>query len=126
MSRLPSDSETQKKLQLKLLTLRADFTFALGISLLVLNTVSCFAVTSDLPQPPATFLSKKLPFREADGGGNNPEYPDLGRAGQPYARTVSSVHPLPLKSLPDPGLAFDTLLCRDEVIIFPVKFTFFY
>ncbi|KAI5117531.1 hypothetical protein M0805_004764 [Coniferiporia weirii] len=61
-----------------------------------------------LPHPPATFLGSE--FRSADGSGNNPLQPELGKAGLPYARTVQSKHPLPANVLPDPGLVFDTLL----------------
>lgn len=54
-------------------------------------------------------------FRSADGGGNNPFSPDLGRAGQPYARSVQSKHPLPANTLPDPGQVFDALLKARDV-----------
>lgn len=54
-------------------------------------------------------------FRTADGGGNNPFSPDLGRAGQPYARSVQSKHPLPANTLPDPGQVFDALLKARDV-----------
>ncbi|TCD62866.1 hypothetical protein EIP91_006272 [Steccherinum ochraceum] len=49
-------------------------------------------------------------FRTADGGGNNPLQPELGKAGTPYARSIQSKHPLPANVLPDPGLVFDSLL----------------
>ncbi|KAI5117535.1 hypothetical protein M0805_004768 [Coniferiporia weirii] len=61
-----------------------------------------------LPHPPATFLGSK--FRTADGSGNNPLQPELGKAGTSYARSVQGKHPLPENALPDPGLVFDTLL----------------
>jgi hypothetical protein len=41
--------------------------------------------------------------------------PDLGRAGMPYARNVQSKKSVPLSSLPDPGLVFDTLLKAKDV-----------
>ena len=40
--------------------------------------------------------------------------PNLGQAGQPYARSVPSTHPLPPSFLPDPSLVFDVLLKRDK------------
>ncbi|KIP05732.1 hypothetical protein PHLGIDRAFT_91744, partial [Phlebiopsis gigantea 11061_1 CR5-6] len=81
----------------------------------------------DLPHPPAGYLSlpdehvvnrslQKVPyaFRSADGSDYNVLWPSLGKAGLPYARTVSSTHPLPASSLPDPSLVFDMLLKRDK------------
>ncbi|KAF8878550.1 heme peroxidase [Infundibulicybe gibba] len=51
--------------------------------------------------------------RQADGGGNNLQFPDLGRAGTPYARSVQGKWCTSI--LPDPGLVFDTLLkARDH------------
>ncbi|KAL8280766.1 hypothetical protein RQP46_006770 [Phenoliferia psychrophenolica] len=78
------------------------------------NTVQDALVTllwNDLPHPPTTFIGAK--FRAADGSGNNPSNPSLGKAGTPYARSVPPVHPLP-HNLPDPGLVFDALLKRDS------------
>ncbi|KAG9313033.1 heme peroxidase [Chiua virens] len=69
---------------------------------------------SDLPHPPATFIGPEYAFRTADGSNNNPDYPDLGKAGTPYARSVQQGHYLPRNQLPDAGLVFDTLLRRDE------------
>lgn len=43
--------------------------------------------------------------------------PDLGKAGNPYARSVSQSHALPRHQMPDAGLVFDTLLRREEVRI---------
>lgn len=83
-------------------------------------------VYNDLPHPPAGFLStfhhapstinegQTVPyaFRSADGSDYNVLFPSLGQAGQPYARSVPSTHIHTLPSLPDPGLVFDSLLCR--------------
>jgi linoleate 10R-lipoxygenase len=49
-------------------------------------------------------------FREADGSSYNVLFPTLGRAGEPYARSVASTISLPL---PDAGLVFDTLLRQE-------------
>lgn len=54
-------------------------------------------------------------YRSADGGGNNALSPNLGRAGQPYARSVQSKHPLPANMLPDTGIVFDSLLKASDV-----------
>jgi hypothetical protein len=40
--------------------------------------------------------------------------PNLGQAGQPYARSVPSTHVSSRHPLPDPGEVFDTLLCRRQ------------
>lgn len=68
----------------------------------------------DLAHPPSTFLGEYA-FRTADGSNNNPDYPDMGKAGTPYARSVQQACPLPRNQLPDAGLIFDTLLRRDKV-----------
>ena len=77
-----------------------------------LNNVAVGALYKTLTHPPATFLDKK--FRSADGSGNSLLYPDLGKSGLPYARSVQTQHPLPASSLPDPGLIFDVLLKAKE------------
>lgn len=68
-----------------------------------------------LPHPPDTFLGPKYSFRQADGGYNNVNFPDLGRAGTAYARTVQPKRPIDPRSLPDPGLVFDSLLKANDV-----------
>lgn len=65
-----------------------------------------------LPHPPSTQLGEKFKYRDADGGNNNIQQPNLGRANTPYARsakpeTVTQV------GLPDPGAIFDSLMARD-------------
>jgi hypothetical protein len=39
----------------------------------------------------------------------------MGKAAEPYARSVQQTHALPLNMLPDAGLVFDTLLKREKV-----------
>jgi hypothetical protein len=112
LSRLPPNSALEKKLQVALTTLR-KLIFQTPLSVTGMTQQS--TVYNDLPHPPATFVGDELGSRTADGSNNNPTNPNLGRAGQPYARTVSAKHPVPVKSLPDPGLVFDTLLRRTEV-----------
>jgi hypothetical protein len=82
------------------------------------TTMSDKAITmlyNSLPHPPAALLGPAHTFRQADGGGNNLQYPDLGRAGMPYARSVQGKWSLPVEKLPDPGLVFDCLLRRRKV-----------
>lgn len=69
----------------------------------------------DLPHPPSTSIGPKYAYRTADGSYNNPDMPDLGKAGMPYARSVQQTHPLPRNEMPDAGLVFDTLLRREKV-----------
>ena len=70
---------------------------------------------NDLAHPPATFIGPEYQFRSADGSNNNPDSPDLGKAGTPYARSVQQANPLPRNQMPDAGLVFDTLLRREKV-----------
>ncbi|KAG5723914.1 Psi-producing oxygenase C [Termitomyces sp. T112] len=72
-----------------------------------------------VPHPPASYLGPHDSFRHADGGGNNLQNPDLGRAGRPYAKSVQGKAGLPRASLPDPGLVFDTILMRHGTQIHP-------
>lgn len=80
-----------------------------------LNDTAMTALYQTLPHPPATFVGPQFAFRAADGSGNNPHMPELGKAGLPYARSVQGKHPSPPNSLPDPGLVFDTLLKARDV-----------
>ncbi|KAF8662084.1 hypothetical protein AX16_001194 [Volvariella volvacea WC 439] len=65
-----------------------------------------------IPHPVDSFLSDQYCFRQADGRGNNLLDPSLGQAGTPYARSVQSRYCQDSRSLPDPGLIFDTILKR--------------
>lgn len=66
-----------------------------------------------LQHPPLSVLGDTYKFRQADGSHNNLLYPNLGRAGQPYARTVK---PNTIKQgvLPDPGVLFDAVMARGQ------------
>ncbi|KAG2148224.1 heme peroxidase, partial [Suillus bovinus] len=102
MSRLPDDSVFAKELQI----------FVIDI------------LYKDLPHPPCSFLktpvtsplssssSVSYVFRSANGSNYSMSVPNLGQAGQPYARSVPSTHISSRHPLPDPGEVFDTLLCR--------------
>ncbi|KAJ6084361.1 hypothetical protein N7486_011161 [Penicillium sp. IBT 16267x] len=66
-----------------------------------------------LQHPPLSYMGRKFQYRTPDGSYNNPLQPDLGKAGTPYARTVSKVkhlHGVP----PDPGRLFDLLMARSD------------
>ncbi|KAL0070995.1 hypothetical protein AAF712_001553 [Marasmius tenuissimus] len=95
---------------------------------------SGFQVYKDLPHPPSAYLSNltgntpppaaaggsiSYASRSSDGSGYNPLFPSLGKAGTPYARSVSSTKFPPLSSLPDPSLVFDTLLKREKFVEHP-------
>lgn len=66
-----------------------------------------------LQHPPMSLLGAEHRFRQPDGGNNNPMAPNLGRAGTSYARTVKPMTLMP-KSVPDPGVVFDSVMCRRE------------
>ncbi|KAG1883750.1 heme peroxidase [Suillus subluteus] len=104
MSRLPDDSVFAKELQISVIDI----------------------LYKDLPHPPCSFLktpvatplssSSSVPyvFRSADGSNYSMSAPNLGQAGQPYARSVPSTHVSSRHPLPDPGEVFDTLLRRPQ------------
>ncbi|KAM3476257.1 hypothetical protein MY5147_003294 [Beauveria neobassiana] len=78
------------------------------------NTISNDFITMlwhDLPHPAQTNIAPSTRYRSGDGSGNNPWWPEMGKAGSPYAR---SVPPTQSKgsSQPDPELVFDQLLRR--------------
>ena len=69
-------------------------------------------VYDDLSHPPATYLYS---YRTADGSYNNICDPKMGKADEPYARSVQQTHALQRNILPDAGLVFDTLLKCEKV-----------
>ncbi|KAJ3993518.1 heme peroxidase [Lentinula boryana] len=72
-----------------------------------------------VPHPPAALMGEVHSFRHADGGGNNLQVPNMGRAGTPYARSVQSKWCSSSFSLPDPDLVFETLLKRRDIMDHP-------
>ncbi|KIM34230.1 hypothetical protein M408DRAFT_59813 [Serendipita vermifera MAFF 305830] len=84
-----------------------------------LNRKTITLLYRDLPHPPATFISNKYRWRQPDGSHNNPAYPELGKAGTPYARSVQGTTPMPIAELPDAGLIFDSLLKREHFVPHP-------
>ncbi|KJX94810.1 fatty acid oxygenase like protein [Zymoseptoria brevis] len=76
-----------------------------------LTTTLVTTLWNDLEHPPNVILGEEYEFRQPDGSNNNFKYPNVGKAGMPYARTVNP------KSkqggvLPDPGVLFDTVMAR--------------
>ncbi|OAX39674.1 heme peroxidase [Rhizopogon vinicolor AM-OR11-026] len=80
---------------------------------------------NDLAHPPATYIGPEYQFRTTDGSNNNPEAPDLGKAGTPYARSVQQSNPFPRNRMPDAGLVFDTLLRREKFVKHPAGLSAF-
>lgn len=65
----------------------------------------------DLPHPPASMAGPENRYRRHDGGGNNHWFPEMGKAGTPYCRSVAPTTPKG-PNLPDPELVFEKLLKR--------------
>jgi hypothetical protein len=72
-------------------------------------------VYEDLAHPPATLVGPEYSYRRPDGSYNNVSNPDMGKAHQPYARSVQQTRPQAQNMFPDAGLVFDTLLKREKV-----------
>jgi linoleate 10R-lipoxygenase len=80
---------------------------------LYLTYVSHNPVYDDLYHPLATYLGPKYSYRQ-DGSFNSLSDPEMGKAYQPYARSVQQKRALPQNMFPDAGLVFDTLLKREK------------
>jgi hypothetical protein len=80
-----------------------------------LNNSVINSLYNTVPHPPATYLGPQYSFRQADGGANNIQNHDIGRAGTAYSRSVQGKAGLPRSSLPDAGLIFDTILKKKTV-----------
>ncbi|KAF2730283.1 heme peroxidase [Polyplosphaeria fusca] len=65
----------------------------------------------DLPHPPPTLAGPAARYRRHDGGGNNLWWPEMGKAGSPYARNVPPMKPKG-PNLPDPEAVYEALLKR--------------
>jgi linoleate 10R-lipoxygenase len=110
MSRLPPDSEFARRLQ----------QYVIGI----LYKDLAHPNLSQLKVPPAESVapvrnSLKYFHRTADGSGYNQLFPSMGKAGNPYARSVPSLSTNMNSRLPDPGIVFDSLLKRDKFVPHP-------
>jgi hypothetical protein len=67
---------------------------------------------TNLQHPPMSYMGDAWRYRMADGSHNNILYPDLGKAGSYYARSVVPTR-APSAALPDPGDVFDLLFARE-------------
>lgn len=77
----------------------------------------------NLKHPPLSLMGNEWKYRAADGSHNNIMYPDLGKAGSYYARSVVPQR-APPAALPDPGDIFDELFARrGPVKEHPAKFS---
>ena len=65
----------------------------------------------DLPHPATTIAGPTARYRQADGSGNNPWNPEMGKAFSPYARNVPPLTPKG-PNLPDPELVYEQLMKR--------------
>ncbi|KAF3104418.1 hypothetical protein TWF569_000135 [Orbilia oligospora] len=63
--------------------------------------------------PPEAYVGNRYSHRQADGSYNNIQFPHIGQAGQPFAR---SVRPMiqPQGAYPDAGLVFDAVMARSD------------
>ena len=66
-----------------------------------------------LLHPPLSYKGNQSQYRTADGSNNSTIFPDLGKAGLPYAKTVPGVSAMP-GARPDPGDLFDLLMARED------------
>ncbi|EER41266.1 linoleate diol synthase [Histoplasma capsulatum var. duboisii H88] len=66
-----------------------------------------------LEHPPINFQGPQFYYRTPDGSYNNVHFPNLGKAGMPYARSIRSDTRLP-GVRPDPGLLFDHIFRTDR------------
>lgn len=74
---------------------------------------------TELDHPPQSYLGYDFRYRKADGSNNNIMWPHIGKAGQPYARSVRPRKMQPPQ--PDPGVIFDSVLARGEFRPHPNK-----
>src|SRR5207244_2037354 len=72
--------------------------------------------TAGPPAPPDPF---RLPFRSADGSGNDPVLPDMGRAGMRFGRNVPLEHTIVDREAvlrPNPRVVSRELMTRHEFV----------
>ncbi|KAI5788727.1 heme peroxidase [Pyronema domesticum] len=66
---------------------------------------------NSLQHPPISYCGDQFVYRQADGGYNNIQDPNLGRAGSPYARSVKPMIKMP-GAPPDAYTVFDSIFSR--------------
>ena len=104
------------ELQSQLVKLRSlPFTFSPCVRTLCLTVCPAITVYDDSSHPPATYLGTQYSYRTADASHNNICDPKMGKADEPYARSVQQTHALQHNILPDAGLVFDTPLKCEKV-----------
>lgn len=69
---------------------------------------------NSLQHPPMSYMGE-FKYRSADGSRNSYTFPELGKAGTPYARSVNPKVIVP-GAKPDPFLVFDSVMARDKFI----------
>jgi hypothetical protein len=83
------------------------------------KTMNDYLITmlyNSLPHPPSSYVGEDR-FRKADGGRNNVNMPELGRAGTTYARNVQGRRLQPPTSLPPTSMVYEELLKASGVRI---------
>ncbi len=68
---------------------------------------------NSLEHPPQSYLGEDYQYRSGDGSRNSYQFPLLGAANTPYARSVNPKTIQP-GALPDPGLIFDSVFAREK------------
>lgn len=77
----------------------------------LLTTTQVDQLWDSLQHPPLSYLGDEFSYRQADGGSNNIMYPQLGRAGSAYARSVKPMTKMP-GAPPDAYTLFDSIFSR--------------
>ncbi|KAL7269861.1 hypothetical protein RUND412_007453 [Rhizina undulata] len=106
----PIDDKTMIMERAIQLTARLPTTSKLRVAL---TTHQVDQLWDSLQHPPLSYLGNAYQFRQADGSYNNIMYPDLGRAGSPYARSVKPMTKM-RAAPPDASLLFDTIFSRGK------------
>ncbi|KAL6705548.1 hypothetical protein ACN47E_006665 [Coniothyrium glycines] len=73
---------------------------------------------NDLQHPPQSYLGAEYQYRSADGSHNSLVNPQIGQAGQPYARTTRPTM-MQTPARPDPGVVFDSVMTRKHSELHP-------
>ncbi|PWW77608.1 heme peroxidase [Tuber magnatum] len=76
-----------------------------------LTTTQVGQLWDSLQHPPLSYLGDEFNYRQADGGYNNIMYPQLGRAGSAYGRSVKPMTKMP-GAPPDAYTLFDRIFSR--------------
>jgi len=66
-----------------------------------------------LQHPPQSYMGDQFTYRQPDGSNNNIQFPHIGAANTPYARSCRPTI-TPPGNLPDPGVIYDCIMKRYE------------